>query len=114
MLDQAAKLVIDVAFGLVVYSLIGRFLMQLMRAPFRNPIGQAVVALTVKPGRRYKLLATADLSLPHDSWMVADEFEVTADNEGGPTEIVLKGPLVANAARLFFAAEVDLAGAEAP
>jgi YggT family protein len=55
MLDQAAKLVVDVAFGLVVYSLVGRFLMQLMRAPFRNPIGQAVVALTdwiVKPLRR--------------------------------------------------------------
>jgi YggT family protein len=55
MLDQAAKLVIDVAFGLVVYALIARFLMQLLRAPFRNPIGQAVIALTdwiVKPLRR--------------------------------------------------------------
>ncbi len=73
---------------------------------------EAVVTLTVKPGRRYKLLATADLSLPRASWMVADEFEVTADEVAGPTEIILKGPLVANAARLFFAAEVDLAGAE--
>ena len=55
MLDQAAKLVIDVAFGLLVYALIARFLMQLLRAPFRNPIGQAVMALTdwiVKPLRR--------------------------------------------------------------
>lgn len=55
MFDQAAKLVIDVAFGLIVYSLLGRFLMQLMRAPFRNPVGQAVMALTdwiVKPLRR--------------------------------------------------------------
>jgi YggT family protein len=54
-LDQAAKLIIDVAFGLIVYSLVGRFLMQLLRAPFRNPIGQAVMALTdwiVKPLRR--------------------------------------------------------------
>lgn len=54
-MDQAAKLVVDVAFGLIVYSLIGRFLMQLLRAPFRNPIGQAVIALTdwiVKPLRR--------------------------------------------------------------
>jgi YggT family protein len=44
-----------VAFGLIVYALIARFLMQLLRAPFRNPIGQAVVALTdwaVKPLRR--------------------------------------------------------------
>lgn len=55
MLDQAGKLIVDVAFGLIVYSLIGRFLMQLLRAPFRNPIGQAVIALTdwiVKPLRR--------------------------------------------------------------
>jgi YggT family protein len=55
MIDQAAKLIIDVAFGLIVFALIGRFLMQLLRAPFRNPIGQAVIALTdwiVKPLRR--------------------------------------------------------------
>jgi YggT family protein len=55
MIDQAAKLLVDVAFGLIVYSLIARFLMQLLRAPFRNPIGQAVIALTdwlVKPLRR--------------------------------------------------------------
>lgn len=55
MLDQAGKLIVDVAFGLIVYALIGRFLMQLLRAPFRNPIGQAVIALTdwiVKPLRR--------------------------------------------------------------
>ena len=55
MIDQALKLVVDVAFGLVVYALIARFLMQLLRAPFRNPVGQAVMALTdwiVKPLRR--------------------------------------------------------------
>lgn len=55
MLDQAAKLILDVAFGIVVYSLLVRFLMQLLRAPFRNPIGQAIMALTdwiVKPLRR--------------------------------------------------------------
>lgn len=55
MIDQAAKLLVDVAFGLIVYALIARFLMQLLRAPFRNPIGQAVMALTdwlVKPLRK--------------------------------------------------------------
>jgi len=55
MLDQAAKLILDVAFGIVVYSLLIRFLMQLMRAPFRNPVGQATMALTdwiVKPLRK--------------------------------------------------------------
>lgn len=55
MVDQAVKLILDVAFGVVVYSLLIRFLMQLLHAPFRNPIGQAVMALTdwlVKPLRR--------------------------------------------------------------
>ncbi len=55
MVDQAVKLILDVAFGIVVYSLLIRFLMQLLHAPFRNPIGQAVMALTdwlVKPLRR--------------------------------------------------------------
>ncbi len=55
MIDQALKLVVDVAFGLIVYALILRFLMQLLRAPFRNPVGQAVMALTdwiVKPLRK--------------------------------------------------------------
>jgi hypothetical protein len=75
---------------------------------------QAVVTLTVKPGRRYKLLATADLSQPRESWMVADEFEVPTDEPAGSTEIVLQGPLVANAGRLFFAAEVDLSAPAAP
>ncbi len=54
-MDQALKLVVDVAFGLVTYSLLMRFLMQLLRAPFRNPLGQSVIALTdwiVKPLRR--------------------------------------------------------------
>jgi YggT family protein len=55
MVDQALKLVIDVAFGLVTYAFLLRFLMQLLRAPFRNPFGHAVMALTdwlVKPLRK--------------------------------------------------------------
>ena len=55
MLNQAIKLVLDVVFGTVTYALLLRFLMQLLRAPFRNPLGQAVMALTdwiVKPLRR--------------------------------------------------------------
>ncbi len=54
-LHQAVKLVLDVVLGLVTYSLLLRFLMQTMRAPFRNPLGQSVIALTdwlVKPLRR--------------------------------------------------------------
>jgi len=54
-LDQALKFVLDIAFGLITYALLARFLMQLLRAPFRNPLGQAVVALTdwiVRPLRK--------------------------------------------------------------
>ncbi len=55
MIDQAIKLVIDVIFSLFTYGLLMRFAMQALRAPFRNPLGQAVIALTdwiVKPLRR--------------------------------------------------------------
>lgn len=55
MLDSALKFLIDVFFGLFTYTLLLRFVMQVLRAPFRNPAGQAVMALTdwiVKPLRR--------------------------------------------------------------
>ena len=55
MLDSAAKFLIDVFFGLFTYALLLRFVMQALRAPFRNPVGQAVIALTdwiVKPLRK--------------------------------------------------------------
>jgi len=55
MAEQAIKYLLDVVFGLFTYALLLRFSMQLMRAPFRNPLGQAVIALTdwiVKPLRR--------------------------------------------------------------
>jgi YggT family protein len=55
MLDQALRFVLDVVFGLFTYAFLLRFLMQWQRAPFRNPLSQAVVALTdwaVKPLRR--------------------------------------------------------------
>jgi YggT family protein len=55
MAEQAIKYLLDVVFGLFTYALLLRFSMQLMRAPFRNPAGQAVIALTdwiVKPLRR--------------------------------------------------------------
>ena len=53
--EQILKYLIDVVFGLFTYALLLRFVMQAMRAPFRNPLGQAVIALTdwiVKPLRR--------------------------------------------------------------
>ena len=55
MLNTALAYLIDVFFGLFTYALLLRLVMQVMRAPFRNPLGQAVMALTdwiVKPLRK--------------------------------------------------------------
>ena len=55
MLNNALAYLIDVFFGLFTYTLLMRLVMQWMRAPFRNPLGQAVMALTdwiVKPLRK--------------------------------------------------------------
>jgi YggT family protein len=55
MFEPAIRLVLDTAFGLITYAFLLRFAMQWLRAPFRNPLGQAVMALTdwaVKPARK--------------------------------------------------------------
>jgi YggT family protein len=55
MFDQAIAFLLDVVFGLFTYAFLLRFAMQWLRAPFRNPVGQALIALTdwaVKPVRR--------------------------------------------------------------
>jgi YggT family protein len=55
MFEPAIRFLLDTAFGLITYAFLLRFAMQWLRAPFRNPLGQAVVALTdwaVKPARQ--------------------------------------------------------------
>lgn len=55
MIAPALKFLLDTVLGLLTYAFLLRFAMQWLRAPFRNPLGQAVVALTdwaVKPVRR--------------------------------------------------------------
>jgi YggT family protein len=55
MLGSVLTYLIDVVFGLFTYALLLRFVMQVLRAPFKNPLGQAVIALTdwiVKPLRK--------------------------------------------------------------
>ena len=55
MWTDALRFLINTVFGLVVYTALLRFIMQWLRAPFRNPLGQATMALTdwaVKPLRR--------------------------------------------------------------
>jgi YggT family protein len=55
MLNQALLFLLDVLLSLVAGAFLLRFQMQLMRAPFRNPLGQFLLAATdfaVKPLRR--------------------------------------------------------------
>jgi len=55
MIAPALKFLLDTALGLLTYAFLLRFAMQWLRAPFRNPVGQALTALTdwaVKPLRR--------------------------------------------------------------
>ncbi|HKC42945.1 MAG TPA: YggT family protein, partial [Burkholderiales bacterium] len=55
MFDQIAQFLIRNLFELFIYVVLLRFWMQALRAPFRNPIGQFVIALTdwaVAPLRR--------------------------------------------------------------
>jgi YggT family protein len=55
MLQQIAIFLVDVVIGFFVYLLLARFLMQWLRVPFRNPLGEFVVAGTnwmVAPARR--------------------------------------------------------------
>ena len=54
-MTEALRFLINTVFGLVVYTALLRFMMQWLRAPFRNPVGQTTIALTdwaVKPLRR--------------------------------------------------------------
>ena len=55
MLVQIGQLLVETIFGFFVFLLLLRFYMQVFRAPFRNPVGQFVTALTnwmVLPVRR--------------------------------------------------------------
>lgn len=55
MLSQILRFLLDTLFGFFVFLLLARFYLQLLRAPFRNPLGQFVTALTnwlVLPARR--------------------------------------------------------------
>ncbi len=55
MFSQILNFLLDTVFGFFVFVLLVRFYLQLFRAPFRNPLGQFVSALTnwiVLPARR--------------------------------------------------------------
>jgi YggT family protein len=55
MLQQLLLMLVEAVFGFFTMMLLARFLMQWTRAPFRNPLGRMVVAVTdgvVRPLRR--------------------------------------------------------------
>jgi YggT family protein len=85
-MDEALRFLLDTAFGLITYAFLLRFMMQWLRAPFRNPAGQAITALTdwaVKPVRRvlpgFKGQDTSTLVLAWLAqfvWLLATSFVV--------------------------------------
>ncbi len=80
-MQQALKFLLDTGFGLLTCAFLLRFVMQWLRAPFRNPIGQAVTAVTdwaVRPLRRvlpgYKGLDASTLAcawIAQFAWLLA-------------------------------------------
>ena len=55
MLQQIASFLVDVVVGFFVYLLLARFLFQWLRVPFRNVLGEFIIAGTnwmVLPARR--------------------------------------------------------------
>jgi YggT family protein len=72
-LGQIASFLVDTTVTFLVYLLLARFHFQWLRVPFRNPVGQFVVALTnwaVVPARRVvPSLAGRDLATLLLAWL---------------------------------------------
>lgn len=74
MLQQIASFLVDVVAGFFVYLLLARFLFQWLRVPFRNVLGEFVIAVTnwmVLPARRViPSLAGLDLASLLLAWLL--------------------------------------------
>ncbi len=74
MLTQILTLLIDVVAGFLVFLLLARFHFQWLHVPFRNPLGEFVIATTnwiVRPARRVvPALAGLDLATGLAAWLV--------------------------------------------
>jgi len=98
-MDQALLLVLNTVFGLFTYAFLLRFMMQWQRAPIRNPLGQALTALTdwaVKPLRRvlpgFKGQDTSTLVLAWLAqylWLLATSVVVNRMVPGGAVALAL-------------------------
>ena len=92
MMKNALLFLTDVVFALIVYPLLLRFWMQVLRAPFRNPLGQALQALTnridkqlrkVIPGRYDIYITTQQTAIfLRWLWLVAEFAILGAQLEG--------------------------------
>jgi len=74
MLSQIGQLLVDLVASFFVYVLLVRFHFQWLRVPFRNPLGEFVVAATnwiVRPARRaIPPLAGLDLASLVAAWLL--------------------------------------------
>ena len=74
MVGQIASFLVDVVVGFFVYLLLARFMFQWLRVPFRNALGEFVIALTnwlVLPARRViPSLAGLDLASLLLAWLL--------------------------------------------
>jgi len=74
MLQQIASFLVDVVLGFFVYLLLARFLFQWLRVPFRNVLGEFIIAVTnwmVVPARRViPPLAGLDLASLLLAWLL--------------------------------------------
>lgn len=74
MLQQIAGFLVDVVIGFFVYLLLARFLFQWLRVPFRNVLGEFIIAGTnwmVRPARRViPSLAGFDLASLLLAWLL--------------------------------------------
>lgn len=74
MLQQISSFLVDVVVGFFVYLLLARFLFQWLRVPFRNAVGEFIIAVTnwmVVPARRViPPLAGLDLASLLLAWLL--------------------------------------------
>ncbi len=97
MFEQIGQLLIQSVFGLVIYIALLRLWMHLARAPFRNPVGQAVMAFTdwavlplrrlLPPFRNFDI-ASLVLALVAQGLMLTLLFWISSAGRGWPSSWV--------------------------
>ncbi|MBI4290670.1 MAG: YggT family protein [Betaproteobacteria bacterium] len=108
MFSQIGQFLIETLFGFFVFLLLLRFYMQRLRAPFRNPVGEFVTALTnwmVLPARRViPALFGLDLATLVLAWLAQGLSWILV--------LSLKGMALAGTAGIAFGAIAALAAVD--